>query len=339
MDEIPLELPIACHVAAESWPIAGSFTISRGSKTAADVVVVELASGGLVGRGECVPYPRYGESVDGVLAAIRAELGTFACEGTHDWLNHVMPAGAARNALDCALWELRARTMGIPVWSLAGLPSPRPVPTAVTVGIDTPQAMAAKAAGWVATYGPDTLLKVKVGADAVAERLEAVRAAAPAARLIVDANEAWGLDQLRDLLPRLEALRVDLIEQPLPAGADDGLDGLGTPAVPLCADESVHTAAGLDVLARRYQAINLKLDKTGGFTEALRLRERAKALGLGIMVGCMVGTSLAMAPAVLLAADADFVDLDGPLMLQRDRAHGLRYDGGRVHPPDADLWG
>lgn len=327
--------PTSLTVTAERWPIAGAFTISRGSKTAADVVVATVRRGDAVGRGECVPYGRYGESVDGVVAALEA-LAPHVADGlTREVLGGLLPAGAARNALDCALWDLEAKETGVPVWRRAGLDDvPAPVATAVTVGLDTPAAMADKAAG----YADWPLLKVKVGADDVLDRLAAVRSAAPLPRLIVDANEGWALAQLRDLLPDLAALRVDLIEQPLPAGDDAGLADLA-PLVPLCADESAHTADGLDALVGRYQAVNIKLDKTGGLTEALRLRDAARAHGLAVMIGCMVGTSLGMAPALLLAAGAQFVDLDGPLMLREDRSGGLRYRGAMIDPPSPTLWG
>lgn len=322
-------------VRAETWPIEGAFTISRGSKTAAEVVVAELHGlHGLTGRGECVPYGRYGETVDGVVAALRALEPAVAAGLTRQGLAALLPAGAARNALDCALWDLEARQAGQPVWRLAGLPEPQPVETAETLSLDSPDAMAAKAA-----KVSGRLLKLKVGGAEVIERVAAVHAAAPRARLIVDANEAWTLEQAAAWLPALAGLGVALVEQPLPAGEDAGLAGLGTPAVPLCADESVHTVAGLCDLVGCYQAINIKLDKTGGLTEALRLRREAEALGFSIMVGCMVGTSLAMAPALLLAQGAAFVDLDGPLMLRSDRSFGLSYRNGHVEPSGPGLWG
>lgn len=322
-------------VRAETWPIAGAFTISRGSKTAAEVVVAELtAPDGLTGRGECVPYARYGETVEGVVAALRALEPAVAAGLTRQELAALLPAGAARNALDCALWDLEARQAGQPVWRMAGLPEPRPVETAETLSLDSPEAMAAKAATITGR-----LLKLKVGGADVIERVAAVHAAAPQARLIVDANEAWTLEQTAAWLPALAGLGVALVEQPLPAGEDAGLAGLGMPAVPLCADESVHTVDGLSALVGRYQAVNIKLDKTGGLTEALNLRREAEVLGFSIMVGCMVGTSLAMAPALLLAQGAAFVDLDGPLMLCGDRPFGLCYRDGFVEPPAPALWG
>ncbi|GAA0576031.1 N-acetyl-D-Glu racemase DgcA [Caenispirillum bisanense] len=326
---------IALAVRHESWPIAGSFTIARGSKTSAEVVVVELARGPARGRAECVPYPRYGESVEGVTAAIES-LRERLADGAVDRaaLQDLLPAGAARNALDCALWDLEAKESGVPVWQAAGMPRPQPLVTAETIGIGTPDEMAEKAARLAAR----PLLKVKVGADLVVERVRAVRAAAPAARMIVDANEGWTPDLMQAVMPALADLGVDLIEQPLPADADGWLAAYRSP-VPLCADESLHTADDVAALTDRYQVVNIKLDKTGGLTEALRLRAAAEAAGLGIMVGCMVGTSLAMAPAAIVAAGAAFVDLDGPLLLARDRDGGITFDNGLLHPPAAALWG
>ncbi|SOD99867.1 N-acetyl-D-Glu racemase DgcA [Caenispirillum bisanense] len=329
--------PLALTVAHESWPITGSFTIARGSKTSAEVVVVGLSRGpeGPGGRGECVPYPRYGETVEGVMAAIEALRGRIAEPGfDRAALQGAMKAGAARNALDCALWDLEAKETGVPAWRTAGVPEPKPLVTAETIGIGTPDEMAAKAARLAAR----PLLKVKVGADLVVERVRAVRAAAPTARMIVDANEGWTPALMEAVMPTLADLAVDLIEQPLPAGQDDWLRGYTSP-VPLCADESLHTTADVGALADRYQVVNIKLDKTGGLTEALRLRAAAREAGLGIMVGCMVGTSLAMAPAALVAHDAEFVDLDGPLLLARDRPGGISFDNGTLFPPAATLWG
>lgn len=327
--------PVSLTIHHESWPIAGSFTIARGSKTSAEVVVVGLARGTAHGRAECVPYPRYGESVEGVMAAIESLRAPLAA-GTVDRpaLQALLPAGAARNALDCALWDLEAKESGIAVWRAAGMPRPAPLVTAETIGIGTPEEMAEKARRLAAR----PLLKVKVGADLVVERVRAVRAAAPAARMIVDANEGWTPDLMQAVMPALADLRVDLIEQPLPADADGWLAAFRSP-VPLCADESLHTADDVAALTDRYQVVNIKLDKTGGLTEALRLRAAAEAAGLGIMVGCMVGTSLAMAPATIAAAGAAFVDLDGPLLLARDRDGGITFDNGRLQPPDAGLWG
>lgn len=328
-------------VRTEAWPIAGAFTISRGSKTQADVVVVEVSDGVVSGWGECVPYARYGESVSSVIADLQAMAEVLAITSlTPEALSERMPAGAARNALDCALWDYRAKADGQRVMDRIGIADPRPVVTAYTLGIDSPEAMAAKAARAAADGVP--LLKVKVGADAPLDRLKAVHAAAPQCRLIVDANEGWTLEQLADLMPVLPRLGAVLVEQPLPAGQDAGLEGLvrdGRITVPVCADESLHTAADLPSLRGRYQVINIKLDKTGGLTGALALKAAAQAQGFRIMVGCMVGTSLGMAPAVLVAQGADFVDLDGPLLLSRDRVPGLQYSGTVVSPPAVALWG
>lgn len=328
-------------VRTEAWPIAGAFTISRGSKTQADVVVAEVSDGVVSGWGECVPYARYGESVSSVLADLQAMAEVLATTSlTPEALSERMPAGAARNALDCALWDYRAKADGQRVMDRIGMTDPRPVVTAYTLGIDSPDAMAAKAARAAADGVP--LLKVKVGADAPLDRLKAVHAAAPQCRLIVDANEGWTLGQLADLMPVLPRLGAVLVEQPLPAGQDAGLEELvrdGRITVPVCADESLHTAADLPSLRGRYQVINIKLDKTGGLTGALALKAAAQAQGFRIMVGCMVGTSLGMAPAVLVAQGADFVDLDGPLLLSRDRVPGLQYSGTVVSPPVRALWG
>ncbi len=321
-------------VREEAWPIAGRFAISRGSKTEARVVVAEIVGEGAVGRGECVPYPRYGETVAGVLAAI--EVLRPAIEGGVDraTLQDLLPAGAARNALDCALWDLQAKQDGVRAWALAGREAPAPAETAYTLSYGAAESMgnAARAAAG------RPLLKLKIGGPDDLGRVEAVRAAAPRSRLIVDANEALDFDALRRLTPDLVRLNVELVEQPLPAGADQALDGWASP-VPLCADESLHTRHQLDACARRYAAVNIKLDKTGGLTEALLLADAARAEGLKIMVGCMVATSLSMAPAMLLTNEAAFVDLDGPLLLARDRQPGLTYAGSTVEPPSADVWG
>jgi len=328
-------MSLTLEVVVESFPIAGSFTISRGSRTEAIVVAVSLCDGRVVGRGECVPYARYGETVDGVVAAIRSVAPHLAEPGfDRARLAAVLPAGAARNALDCALWDLEAKASGIAVADRLGLAGSTPLTTAYTLSLGTPESMAEKARE--AALRP--LLKVKLGGDGDPARIAAVRAGAPAARLIVDANEAWRAENLAENLAACEAAGVELIEQPLPAGADAALDGVAT-AIALCADESLHTVADLATLRRRYGAINIKLDKAGGLTEALALAAEGKRLGFRLMVGCMVGTSLAMAPAALLARVADFVDLDGPLLLARDRVPGIRYDGSLMWPPTPDLWG
>jgi L-alanine-DL-glutamate epimerase-like enolase superfamily enzyme len=300
------------------------------------VVVAELREGGLLGRGEAVPYARYGESPEAVVATLEGLAGAVAAGLDREGLARLLPAGAARNALDCALWDLEARRAGRPVWQLAGLGlAPGPVVTAFTLSLDRPEAMAAAARA----AGGRPLLKLKLGGQEVLERVRAVRAAVPRARLMVDANEAWSLDQLHHLAPELARLGVELIEQPLPAGADDGLRPGAAGPVPLAADESCHGRDSLERLVGRYQLINIKLDKTGGLTEALRLKAAAEAAGLGIMVGCMVATSLAMAPALLVAQGAAVVDLDGPLLLAVDRVPGLRYESATVYPPEPGLWG
>jgi L-alanine-DL-glutamate epimerase-like enolase superfamily enzyme len=318
----------------ESWPIKGAFTISRGSRTAAEVVVAELDDGNVKGRGECVPYPHYGESVAGVVADIEGLADAVADGLDRAGLQTAMVAGAARNALDCAFWDLEAKRAGRRAWDLAGLDEPEPAVTAFTISVGPAEGMAADAAA----NRDRPLLKVKLAGPGDLERIEAVRAAAPAARLVVDANEAWTPELCRDLFPVMAGLNVEMIEQPLAAGNDSALADLERP-VPVCADESCHTGADLANLAGRYDMINIKLDKTGGLTEALSLAEAARGAGLGLMVGCMIGTSLSMAPATLVAARASIVDLDGPLLLARDRADGLSYAGNRVHPPTAALWG
>ena len=321
------------QVAVERWPIAGGFRISRGSKTEAVVVVATVRRAGSVGQGEAVPYARYGETVEGVVEALQAQASAVASGMGRDELRRRMPAGAARNALDCALWALEARLAGRPVWQLAGLPEPQPVTTAFTLSLDEPAAMAAAATR--AAGRP--LLKVKLGGPGDSERIAAVRAAAPAATLIVDANEAWTADNLAAHLEACARAGVALIEQPLPAGADALLEGLDSP-VPLCADESFHGREGLDQLARRYHCANLKLDKTGGLSEAIEVARAVRAQGMELMVGCMLGTSLGMAPAFLLTPWARFVDLDGPLLLATDRTPACRYEGSTMLPPTAEVW-
>jgi len=318
------------HAIAETWPIAGEFVIARGAKREAAVVVARVGDGTIEGRGECVPYARYGETVDGVLRSIAA-LGGVA-DRADLWRR--LPAGAARNAVDCALWDYEAKRSGTRAASVAGLPKLRPVVTAYTISLGTAGAMAAGAVS--ARSMP--LLKLKLGGDGDADRLRAVRRARPDARLIADANEAWTPGQLPELMTLAAENRIELIEQPLPAGADRALAQTER-KVPVCADESLHTRADLPALADRYDAVNIKLDKAGGLTEGLALAAAARSAGLKIMVGCMVATSLAMAPALLLAQDADWVDLDGPLLLARDRQPGLRYEGALVHPPQPELWG
>ncbi len=321
-------------VTVEKWPIAGRFVISRGSRTEAEVVLATIREGGHAGRGESVPYARYGESVAGTVAAIEAMAEAIGGGLDRTGLRQAMPPGAARNAIDCALFDLDAKTNGRSATAIAGLPLLRPVETAFTLSLGTPEAMARAA---VAAAGRP-LLKVKLGGDGDRARIAAVRQAAPKARLIVDANEAWSEADLERNMAVCAEAGVELIEQPLPAGADTALSAIRR-IVPVCADESLHTAADLSGLAGRYDAVNIKLDKTGGLTEALALAAEARRLGFGIMVGCMVSTSLAMAPALLVAQTADFVDLDGPLLLARDREPGLRYEGSVIHPPPRELWG
>ena len=325
----------ALTVHRESWPLAGVFRISRGARTVAHTVLVEIRDGDAAGRGECVPYARYGETVDSVVASIEALRGELEAGLGREALAGAMEPGAARNAIDCALWDLEAKRTGRRAWESASVPSPGPVVTAYTLGLDEPDAMREAAA----RHADRPLLKVKLDGDRVTERVAAVRAGAPDARLIVDANEGWTAQTLRRSLSALAGLGVELVEQPLPAGADEALAGIER-AVPVAADESCHTRADLPTLAGRYDVVNVKLDKTGGLTEALALRDAATAAGFGIMVGCMLATSLAMAPALLVAQGARFVDLDGPLLLARDREPGLDYHpDGRVAPPSPALWG
>ena len=325
---------ISLQARHESWPIAGSFTISRGSKTTADVVVVEVRRGQHRGRGECVPYPRYDETVHDVLATIEQLQPALKDPFTREHLQQLLPAGAARNAVDCALWDLESRESGEPVWRLAGLPAPRPVTTAYTISLGTAEAMGV--ASRQNQHRP--LLKLKLTGDGDLERVTAIRQSAPSATLIVDANESWSVDQLESVGASLAEQGVALIEQPLPAGADEALASCHHP-LPICADESCHTSADVSALADRYDVVNIKLDKTGGLTEALALQANASSCGLGIMIGCMVSTSLSMAAAFVLTSGADFVDLDGPLLLRRDREHGLQYVESLIHPPVPQLWG
>ncbi len=322
-------------VKIERWPLAGAFTISRGTKTEAVVVVAELSDGIHRGRGESVPYARYGETPDSIVAAIEAMRPALRRGLGRPDLQDVMPAGAARNALDCAYWDVNAKAAGRPVYELAGLVAPGPRITAYTISLANPPEMAAAAER--AAFRP--LLKVKLGSpDGDGARIAAVRRAAPRAELIVDANEGWTAENLRQNLAACADAGATLIEQPLPEGRDDALAQIKRP-IPVCADESVHDRAGLKALSGKYDAINVKLDKAGGLTEALALAAEAERQGLAIMVGCMVATSLAMAPAMLVAQRARVVDLDGPLLLSKDRPGGLRYDGSLAYPPEPSLWG
>jgi L-Ala-D/L-Glu epimerase len=325
---------IALTVRAERWPIAGAFTISRGAKTEAAVVVAELSDGGHRGRGECVPYARYGETVEGVARAIGEFEKAIAHGLGREGLQRAMPPGAARNALDCALWDLAAKQANRGVHELAGLPAPKPLTTAYTISLGTPNAMAEAAA----KAAHRALLKIKLGGTNDRACIAAVRRAAPRTELIVDANEGWTAETLAENLAACADAGVTLIEQPLLANRDEALARMPHP-VPICADESVHGADSLKALAGKYDAVNIKLDKTGGLTEALAMALQAEQLGFSVMVGCMVATSLAMAPAMLLAQSARVVDLDGPLLLAHDRPDGLRYEGSLVHPPSPALWG
>jgi L-Ala-D/L-Glu epimerase len=321
-------------VREEVFPIAGSFTISRGSRTEIRVVTVELSDGRYTGRGECVPYARYGETVDGVIETIRSVATDLKIGMERAGLQKRLPPGAARNALDCAFWDLEAKRADLPAWQLAGLREPKPLPTAYTLSLGTPEGMRQSAA----KNADRPLLKVKLGTDSDLERIEAVRAGAPNATIIVDANEGWTVEQYLELAPVFVRLGVALVEQPLPAGADEALRGIER-LLPVCADESCHDRASLPKLKGKYDLINIKIDKTGGLTEALELKKAAQAAGFGVMVGCMLGTSLAMAPAFLIAQGAQYVDLDGPLLLASERDPAIHYDGSIMHPPSASLWG
>ena len=317
-------------VTRDTFPLREVFTISRGSRTEAHVLTVAVEDGGHTGRGECVPYARYGES----LASVAAEIDSLPEHFDRAELQALLPAGAARNGVDCALWDLEAKRTGVRVWQRAGLAAPGPEITAFTLSLAAPEAMRAAAA----RHAHRPLLKIKLGGEGDIARLEAVRAGAPRSRMIVDANEGWSPDEYAALAPALLRLGVEMVEQPLPAGADEALAEIDRP-LPVCADESCHTTADLPRLAGRYDMVNVKLDKTGGLTEALALRDAARARAFGVMVGCMVGSSLAMAPAVLAAQGAAVTDLDGPLLLARDRAHPLVYDEAGVHPSTPELWG
>lgn len=317
-------------VTRDVFKLAQVFTISRGSRTEAQVLTASVTRGGVTGRGECVPYARYGETLD----TVQAQIEGLPANITRAELQHALPAGAARNAVDCALWDLEAKTAGKRIWDLIGLPIPRPEITAYTLSLDTPEAMQAQAA----KNAHRPILKIKLGTPDDMPRLEAVRAGAPKSTIIIDANEGWSADVYRDLAPHLVRLGVALVEQPLPSADDDALIGMDRP-VPVCADESCHDRASLSHLGGKYDVVNIKLDKTGGLTEALELRAAALAQGYKVMVGCMVGSSLAMAPATLVAQGAMVTDLDGPLLLAEDRAEPLFYDAAGVHPPAATLWG
>jgi len=320
--------------ASERWPLARPFAISRGVKTEAHVVVVKLSCNGVAGVGECVPYARYGETTGGVVAEINAVKGDLKNGLDNDGLQSLMKPGAARNAVDCALWDLAAKKSGKRVWQLLGRSAPKPSVTAETIGIDSIDNMACEAK----KLSNAKLLKIKLGASDVIDRMQAVRDNAPNARLVVDPNEAWTVAELMDYAPKLKIMGVEMIEQPVMANDDQGLRDYTSP-VPICADEACHSSADLETLIGKYDMVNIKLDKTGGLTEALVLAERAQSLGFGIMIGCMVGTSLAMAPAMLIADVASVIDLDGPLLLKNDRNPGLDFSNGLIHAPEPNVWG
>jgi len=317
-------------VTPDVFKLAQVFTISRGSRTEAKVLTVRITQGGATGWGECVPYARYGESMESVTAQIKG----LPAHLTRPDLYDLLPAGAARNAVDCALWDLEAKQTGKRVWELAGLAAPVPMVTAYTLSLATPEEMRAQAAK--NAFRP--LLKIKLGTPDDMPRLEAVRAGAPKSTIIIDANEGWTAEIYADLAPHLVRLGVSLVEQPLPAKEDEALIGMARP-LPVCADESAHDCSTLASLKGKYDVVNIKLDKTGGLTEALRLKDAALAEGYDLMMGCMVGSSLAMAPATLVAQGMPFVDLDGPLLLGEDRDPALKFDTDGVHPPVTDLWG
>jgi L-Ala-D/L-Glu epimerase len=321
-------------VLVERFPIAGAFTISRGSRTEAVVVKASVSDGTHTGHGECVPYPRYGETVEGVAAAIEQQRGLLAAGGAHDRLTSGLKAGAARNALDCALWDFAAKSTGKRVWDLAGTPAPKPVITCYTLSLGDPASM--QAAAEAASHRP--LLKVKLGGDGDIARIAAVRRGAPNARIVVDANESWTSTNFAENVAACVAAGVELIEQPFPAADDGALEHLESP-IPICADESFHGVEHLAHTMTLYDAINIKLDKTGGLTAAIAAMQAARVNQMPVMVGCMLGTSLGMAPAMLIAAGAAFVDLDGPLLLRQDRDPGLHFEGSTIHPFSPALWG
>lgn len=321
-------------VEEQVFPLAEVFTISRGSRTDARVVVATLSDGVHTGRGECVPYAHYGESVDSVIAQIESMRDGLMAGMDRLELQSRLSAGAARNALDCAFWDLEAKRAGKPVWELAGIDAPKAEITAFTLSLDTPDAMRDKAR----LHAARPLLKLKLGGEGDIERLRAVREGAPEARIVVDANEGWSRETYARLAPVLLELGIGMVEQPLPAENDAPLAEIDRP-LPVCADESCHDRTSLPTLVGRYDMVNIKLDKTGGLTEALALKQEALAQGFEIMVGCMVGSSLSMAPALLVAQGAAVVDLDGPLLLAQDREHGMRFDAEGIHPATPALWG
>ena len=328
-------MPYSFNIHIEAWPLAGAFRISRGTRKVSDVLMVEVNDGNYVGRGECFPYARYGEDID----SVQKQLNSVRSEIEHGLdrqaLLNVLAPGAARNAVDCALWDLEAKRAGVRVWDLADLPAPEPVTTVYTLGVDEPAIMGERAR----ENSDRPRLKLKMTGDgADLERVRNIHKNAPNARLVVDANEGWSIEQYLEYAPQFKELGVEMIEQPLPSTDDEQLSGVDRP-IPVCADESCHDRATLKSLVGKYDMINIKLDKTGGLTEALNLRDAALKQGLSIMVGCMIGTSLAMAPGILVAQEAAIVDLDGPLLLAEDRAPGLSFTGSIIHPPETRLWG
>ncbi len=327
-------MPRTLHAQHDRFALTRPFRIARGEKSFADVITVTLTEGETEGRGEGVPYPRYGESIESALAEIETARAALEMGAGREALQSLLQPGAARNAVDCALWDLEARRSGREVAAMLDLPRPGPLVSAITLGIDSPEAMAEAAR----TAGAAPLLKVKVNGDDPAARIRAVRAAAPDAALIVDPNESWDEGLVRAMQPVLLEAAVNLLEQPVPAAEDEWLERF-VPAVPICADEAVHVAADLDTVARRYQAVNVKLDKTGGLTAAVELARATRARGLALMTGCMISSSLSIAPALYIAALADFADLDGPLWLREDRAGGVRDEGGILFPPAPGFWG
>ncbi|MEQ9394545.1 N-acetyl-D-Glu racemase DgcA [Haliea sp.] len=322
------------NVRKETLPLKQSFRIARGTVSEGDVVVVSIADGRSQGRGEACPTEHYGETLNGVVSLIGEAASRLSAGEDWDRVHEDMPAGAARNAIDCAVWDWRAKAAGRAVWQLLEMQAPRPVASVLTLSLDEPALMAERARAVSATG----MLKLKLGAPGDADRVRAVRAAAPGQRLIVDVNEGWTLEELRRNLPVMAECGVEMLEQPLPAGEDEGLAEIEH-LVPIGADESCHTSADLPRLASLYEVVNIKLDKTGGLTEAMRLVQGAKAQGLDVMIGCMLGTSLAMAPGMLVAQYARFVDLDAPLLIARDRVPGLEYRGDTIMPPVPALWG
>ncbi len=319
----------------ERWPVAGAFVIARGAKTEVDVVVATVAEEERRGRGEATAIYYHGETAESVREQILAMTGAVAEGASRTDLLTLMPRGAARNAIDAALWELDARRCGLPVWRLAGLAEPRPLVTCFTISLGDPARMEADAR---ATAGKYPLLKLKLAGEGDVERVAAVRRGAPGVRLVVDANEAWTGRDVAAEAAALLPFGVELIEQPVRAGEDHLLDGVRSP-IPLCADESCQDRADLARCKGRYQAVNIKLDKAGGLTEALALAKDARAAGLKLMVGCMLSTSLGVAPTFLAAQGAEWVDLDGPLLLARDRAHGFRFERGKMWNAAPTLWG